>query len=83
MPDILTYRRCGYPETCREPDSVHYGRPAERRLWGHHDIQCQRRNPNPGPHLDGYPLCSFIDGHEPPCDYRRHAADRLTGNVKQ
>ena len=32
--------------------------------------------PAPGPHLDGYPECGLADGHEPPHDYRRHAAPR-------
>ncbi len=73
---ILPGPRCGWPgRECKAADSAHGSRPGERRPWGYHDIQCQIPNPEPGPHLDGYPECGFIDGHADDHDYRRHAAE--------
>jgi hypothetical protein len=37
-------------------------------------VQCQVPNPQPGPHLDGYPECGFIGVHDGDHDYVRHAA---------
>jgi hypothetical protein len=38
-------------------------------------VQCQTPNPQPGPHLAGYPECSFTEGHDGHHDYVRHAAE--------
>jgi len=72
---ILPGRRCGYPESCAVKSIDHEPEPGMRRIWTYHDVQCQVPNPQPGPHLDGYPGCGFINGHEPPHDYRRDAAE--------
>jgi hypothetical protein len=32
-------------------------------------------NPRPGPDLDGYPECGWINRHAGDHDYRRHAAE--------
>ena len=77
VPMIRPDRRCGWPETCKEPGHDYEPTAAQRRRpWGYHDIQCQKPNPRPGPHLDGYPACYFMDGHEGPCDYVRHAMEK-------
>jgi hypothetical protein len=71
---ILPGPRCGWPDQpCKAPDSAHAARPGERRTWTYHDVQCQVPNPDPGPHLDGYPECALVGGHAGDCDYRRHA----------
>lgn len=68
--------RCGWPgRDCKEPDSAHGAGAGTRRSWTYHDVQCQVPNPRPGPHLDGYPECSLVDGHSGDCDYVRHAAE--------
>jgi hypothetical protein len=70
---------CGWPDReCKEPDSAHGTRSGERRSWGYHDVQCQVPNSRPGPYLDGYPECGFIDGHAEGHDYRRHAAEKAS-----
>jgi hypothetical protein len=71
---IVTGPRCGWPDRCAVKGIDHSPEPGGRRIWGYHDVQCQVANPQPGPHLDGYPECGLFDGHEPPHDYRRHAA---------
>ena len=38
-------------------------------------MQCQVPNPDPGPHLDGYPECGLVDGHAGGHDYVRHVAE--------
>jgi hypothetical protein len=38
-------------------------------------VQCQVPNPQPGPHLDGYPECGFIADHLGDHDYVRHVAE--------
>ena len=81
---IVTGPRCGWSpdpdlSTCHPGPKAnidHSPEPGGRRIWGYHDVQCQVPNPRPGPHLDGYPECGLADGHEPPHDYRRHAAPR-------
>ncbi len=73
---ILPGPRCGWPgRECKTADTAHGSRPGDRRPWGYHDVQCQVPNPEPGPHLDGYPECGFVDGHGGCHDYRRHAAE--------
>lgn len=67
--------RCGGPGTCHVKGISHAPEPGTRRLWTFHDVQCQVPNPEPGPHLDGYPECSLIDRHGGDHDYRRHAAE--------
>lgn len=58
-----------------EPDSTHGFGAGERRPWTYHDVQCQVPNPQPGPHLDGYPECGLTNGHADGHDYVRHAAE--------
>jgi hypothetical protein len=84
---ILPGPRCGGPEACGVK-GAHSAQPGERRIWTFHDVQCQVPNPRPvadpdpaGPvqcklpgYLDGYPVCSFVDGHLGDCGYRRDAA---------
>ena len=75
-PQIIPGPRCGWPgRECKAPDSAHGSGGGERRAWTYHDAQCQVPNPQPGPHLGGYPECSFIDGHDGGHDYVRHAAE--------
>jgi len=75
-PQILPGPRCGWPDRERKaPDSAHGSGAGERRPWMYHDKQCQIPNPQPGPHLDGYPECGFIDGHDGGHDSVRHAAE--------
>ena len=75
-PQIIPGPRCGWPDReCKAPDSAHGTGQAERRTWTYHDVQCQALNPEPGPHLDGYPECSLIDGHGGDHDYVRHVAE--------
>jgi hypothetical protein len=75
-PQIIPGPRCGWPDReCKAPDSAHGSGAGERRSWTFHDVQCQIPNPQPGPHLDGYPECSFTDGHDGGHDYIRHAAE--------
>lgn len=73
--DINPDRRCGWPVDCKLPDAAHPDLTGTWQPWGWHEVQCPRLNPRPGPHLDGYPECSMIDGHEGDCDYIRHAAE--------
>jgi hypothetical protein len=75
-PQIVALPRCGWPDReCKQPDSAHDNARGERRTWGYHDTQCQVPNPQPGPHLDGYPECALVDGHAGEHDYVRHAAE--------
>jgi hypothetical protein len=75
-PQIIPGPRCGWPDReCKAPGSAHGSGGGERRAWTYHDAQCQVPNPQPGPHLDGYPECSFIDGHDGGHDYVRHVAE--------
>lgn len=75
-PQILAGPRCGWPDReCKAPDSAHGSGGGQRRPWTYHDVQCQVPNPDPGPHLDGYPECGLIDGHAGGHDYVRHAAE--------
>ena len=77
--DINPEPRCGWPDTpCKAGREAHEPPVAgRRRAWTYHDVQCPVLNPRPGSHLDGYPVCSFVAGHEGPCDYIRHAAEKL------
>jgi hypothetical protein len=73
---ILPGPRCGWPDReCKAPDSAHGSGAGQRRAWTYHDVQCQVPNPQPGPHLDGYPECGFTDSHAGGHDYVRHAAE--------
>jgi len=72
---ILPGPRCGWPDRCAEKKIDHAPEPGTRRIWTRHDVQCQVPNPRPGPHLDGYPECGWIDGHAGDHDYVRHAAE--------
>jgi hypothetical protein len=72
---ILPGPRCGWPDGCADRGVDHTPDLGVRRVWTFHDVQCQVPNPRPGPHLDGYPECSLIDGHSGDCDYVRHAAE--------
>ena len=75
-PQIIPGPRCGWPDReCKAPASAHGSGGGERRAWTYHDAQCQVPNPQPGPHLDGYPECGLVDGHAGGCDYVRHAAE--------
>ena len=75
-PQIIPGPRCGWPDRdCKAPGSAHGSGGGERRAWTYHDAQCQDPNPEPGPHLDGYPECGLVDGHAGGCDYVRHAAE--------
>jgi hypothetical protein len=67
--------RCGWPDGCNVKGIDHTPEPGPRRIWTFHDVQCQVPNPRPGPHLDGYPECGWIDQHAGDHDYRRHAAE--------
>ncbi len=67
--------RCGGPDTCTVKGIDHAPEPGTRRTWTFHDVQCQVPNPEPGPHLDGYPECGLIDLHAGDHDYVRHAAE--------
>jgi hypothetical protein len=71
---ILPGPRCGGPEECTIKAAHRPPEPGARRVWTFHDVQCQVPNPEPGPHLDGYPECSLIDLHAGDHDYVRHAA---------
>ena len=71
-PQILSGPRCGWPDReCKAPDSAHGTGGGQRRPWTYHDVQCQVPNPRPGLHLDGYPECGLVGGH----DYVRRAAE--------
>ena len=72
---VLPGPRCGWPDTCAARKTDHAPEPGTRRTWGYHDVQCQVPNPRPGPQLDGYPECGWIDGHAGGHDYVRHAAE--------
>jgi hypothetical protein len=72
---ILPAPRCGGPGECPATKIDHAPEPGTRRMWTAHDVQCQVPNPRPGPHLDGYPECAFIDQHAGDHDYVRHAAE--------
>jgi hypothetical protein len=72
---ILPGPRCGGPGTCAAKSIDHSPEPGTRRIWTFHDVQCQEPNPQPGPHLDGYPECGLIDLHQGGHDYVRHAAE--------
>lgn len=73
---IVPGPRCGWPDLeCKAPDSAHGAGDGERRTWTYHDAQCQVPNPQPGPHLAGYPECGLVDGHDGGHDYVRHAAE--------
>jgi hypothetical protein len=75
-PQILPGPRCGWPDReCRAPDSAHGSGAGTRRSWTYHDVQCPVPNPQPGPHLAGYPECGLVGGHSGDCDYVRHAAE--------
>lgn len=67
--------RCGWPDGCHVKGINHTPDPGTRRIWTFHDVQCQVPNPEPGPHLDGYPECGLIDLHAGDHDYVRHAAE--------
>jgi hypothetical protein len=71
--------RCGWPDECSVKGIDHSPEPGTRRIWTFHDVQCQVRNPEPGPHLDGYPECSQTDGHVGDHDYRRRVAEKPVG----
>lgn len=89
-PVIQPGPRCGGPGACKVTGIDHNPPPGTRRIWTWHDKQCQKPNPDPvidpdpsGPrqptaagYLDGYPVCSLIDQHAGPCDYKRIAAER-------
>lgn len=69
-------RRCGWPDSdCKLPVSAHTVTPGHRELWTGHTVQCQIPNPDPGPHLDGYPTCCMASEHAAACCYRRHIVD--------
>ena len=72
--------RCGWPDECHVKGIDHSPEPGTRRIWGYHDVQCQVPNPQPGPHLDGYPECGFIDGHAGAHDYAVPPQRRSTRN---
>ena len=73
---IVPDPRCGWPDQeCKALDSAHGSGGGERRAWTFHDVQCQDPNPEPGPHLDGYPECGLVDGHDGGHDYVCHAAE--------
>jgi hypothetical protein len=64
------------PEPLPEPEpEADSPEPGTRRIWTYHDVQCQVPNPRPGPDLDGYPECGWINQHAGDHDYRRHAAE--------
>ena len=70
--------RCGWPDDCHAKGINHAPESGARRIWTYHDVQCQVPNPQPGPHLDGYPECALIDQHAGDHDYRRHATEPET-----
>jgi hypothetical protein len=72
---ILSGPRCGGPGECHVKGINHTPEPGTRRMWTYHDVQCQAANPEPGPHLAGYPECGLIDLHAGDHDYVRHAAE--------
>jgi hypothetical protein len=74
---IRQQARCGGPGVCTVKGLDHDPDPGTRRIWTFHDRQCQVANPDPGPHLDGYPECALIDLHEGDHDYTRHAAAEI------
>lgn len=67
--------RCGWPDACNIKGADHSPKPGTRRIWTFHDVQCQVPNPEPGPHLGGYPECGLLDRHAGDHDYQRHAAE--------
>ena len=76
---IFPGRRCGWPDGCAVRGAGHAPEPGTRRIWTYHDVQCQAPNPEPGPHLDGYPECGLIDLHAGDHDYVRHLAEGFLG----
>jgi hypothetical protein len=67
--------RCGWPDDCQVKGIDHSPESGVRRIWGYHDVQCPVPNPEPGPHMSGYPECGLISRHAGDHDYRRHVAE--------